>query len=238
MKEITQNDQKSNSSPVLTKGSGNLENSHQINLINRPPRMNFISQAQIIKFHNDRLTGYAEDYKKMGWKNFDSQMVRFNILASAFNLDGASVLDVGCGFADFKSFLDKKYTRVSYTGIDLMPAFVHEAARRFASDRYTSFILGDFSATDLTEVDYVFSCGALNYRNPDPVYHLYLIKKMWDTARRGVAFTSLDGDAFPEHSLLVGYDKDEIMDFCKGLSCEATLITGYSPEDFTIKIPK
>jgi cyclopropane fatty-acyl-phospholipid synthase-like methyltransferase len=200
--------------------------------------MNLLAQANIIKFHNDRSLNFYNDYQKLGWKSTTSQQLRFEVLASAFNLNGASVLDVGCGYADFKTFLDKKYSKVSYTGIDLNPAFVHEAARRFASDTWASFIMGDFYSVDLTSVDYIFSCGALNYRNPDPDYHFNMIKKMWNTANNGIAFTSLDEETFPKHSLLVGHNKDQIMDFCKKLSYQSTLISGYCPDDFAIIISK
>jgi SAM-dependent methyltransferase len=174
----------------------------------------------------------------LGWRTPESQLIRFGILASAFDLNSASVLDVGCGYADFKHFLDKRYSGVSYTGIELMPDFAYEAARRFASDGFASFILGDFSAVDLTEVDYVFSCGALSYRNSDPRHPYLMIQKMYDTARKGIAFTALDQEVFPPHSLLVGLHKIRTLGFCKSLSPKAKLIDGYLPDDFTIVIPK
>ena len=199
--------------------------------------MSIIDQAQIIRFHSDRSKEFADDYKKLGWKSADSQLIRFGVLASAFNINGASVLDVGCGYADFKPFLDKRFSGVSYTGIDLMPAFIHEAARRFASDNFASFIYGDFSAVDLTAVDYVFCCGALSYRNPDPGFHFRMIKKMWDTASKGVTFCLLDSEVFPHHPLLQGHDKKEMLEYCRSLSERAFLIDGYLPDDFTIVVP-
>jgi SAM-dependent methyltransferase len=200
--------------------------------------MNLINQAQIIKFHSDRLREFSNDYQRLGWKTSDSQLIRFGVLASSFNLDGASVLDVGCGYADFKTFIDNRFSGVSYTGIDLMPAFIHEAARRFASDHFARFIFGDFATTNLTEVDYVFSCGALSYRNPDPGFNFRMIRKMWDMARKGIALSLLDREVFSEHPLLVGYNKTRVLTFCRSISETATLIDGYCPDDFTIKISK
>ena len=200
--------------------------------------MHLINQAQIIKFHNDRSKEFKNDYKRLGWKSADSQLLRFGALASAFPLNNSSVLDVGCGYADFKTHLDKKFSNVSYTGIDLMPAFIHEAARRFASDTHASFIHGDFENVELTQVDYVFSCGALSYRNSNHYFPFSMIQKMLDTARKGIAFTMLNEENFPEHPLLKGYSKARIQTFCRSLSNNVKLIDTYLPDDFTIVISK
>ena len=198
--------------------------------------MSIIDQINIIRYHNDRIHDFDEDYKKLGWKERKSQVLRFEALVERLNLNSSSVLDVGCGYADFKPFLDKRFNKVSYTGIDIVPEFAHEAARRFASDRFASFIHGDFYTTPMTEVDYVFCCGALCYRNSDPEYPYKMIRKMFYTSRKGTAFCMLDNELFPKHPVLTGFKKKEIIKYCKSLARKVTLDDNYLLDDFTIKM--
>jgi len=191
-----------------------------------------------VKFHSDRIRDFNEPHRQLGWKNTDSQLLRFEALASMFHLDNTSVLDIGCGYADFKTFLDKTFSNVSYTGIDIMPAFIHEAARRFADSTSSHFICGDFCSVDFTPADYVFSCGGLSYRNSKANHPFSMIAKMWDTARKGIAFTMLDEEYFPKHPLLVPYSKDEILSFCRMLSRQVILKDSYLADDFIIAISK
>ncbi len=198
--------------------------------------MNIIDQAQIIKYHNDRIHDFAEDYKKLGWKERKSQVLRFEALVEGFDLNYSSVLDVGCGYADFKPFLDKQFSKVSYTGIDIVPDFANEAARRFANDRLANVIQGDFYTTSMTEVDYVFCCGALCYRNSDPDFPYKMIRKMFYTSRKGIAFCMLDNELFPKHPVLTGFEKKKIIKYCKSLTHKVLMDDNYLLDDFTIKM--
>ncbi len=198
--------------------------------------MSLIDQINIIRYHNNRIQNCEEEYKKLGWKEQKSQHLRFEALIEGFRPDHSSVLDVGCGYADFKLFLDRQFTGVSYTGIDIVPGFAHEAAHRFANDRFASFIHGDFSTTPMTEVDYVFCCGALCYRNSDPEFPYKMIRKIFYTSRIGIAFCMLDSELFPEHPVLTGYSKKEVTKYCRSLTNKVTINDNYLLDDFTIKM--
>lgn len=198
--------------------------------------MHFLNQANIINFHRNRSHDNLSDYYVLGWRELKSQLLRFENLVKGINLNKTSVLDVGCGYADFKTFIDKCYEGVSYTGIDLIPEFVHEAARRFATDRFSSFINGDFFTTNLSEVDFVFSCGALCYRNTDPEFVYKMIRKMWNTSRKGIAFNLLNSSVFPDHPLLVGYNKMEVIEYCRLFTSNIIVEEGYLPDDYIIKL--
>lgn len=198
--------------------------------------MTLIDQISIISYHNERIRNYADNHKQLGWKEATSQQLRFDALIDKLDLNHASVLDVGCGYADFKTLLDKHFPGISYTGIDLVPDFVHEAARRFASDHFASFVHGDFYTTPMTEVDFVFCCGALSYRHSDPEFPYKMIRKMFYTSRKGLAFCALDKRLFPEQPILTGLDKKEIISYCKSLSRKIIINDNYLLEDFTIQI--
>lgn len=49
------------------------------------------------------------------------------MLAEATDYTGLSVLDVGCGFADYAGFLAENYEGVHYSGVDLSSAMLATA---------------------------------------------------------------------------------------------------------------
>ena len=198
--------------------------------------MSLIDQINIIRYHKERIQNYPDYHKQLGWKGKKSQILRFEALIEGLDLNYSSVLDVGCGYADFKTFLDTQFNLVSYTGIELVPEFVNEAALRFICDRFASFIHGDFSTALLTEIDYVFCCGALCYKNSDPEYPFKMIRKMYYTSRKGSAFCMLDSQLFPEHPVLTGFCKKEVVKYCRSIADKVIVNDNYLLEDFSVKM--
>lgn len=197
--------------------------------------MDPVARATVLDFHRHRIGVFGEgSVESLGWRNADSQHLRFDIMAHACDFEGTSVLDVGCGRGDLKAFLDARVDHFSYLGLEHMPAFIEEARRRYAGHPRTDFVKCDFSAVDLPPADHVVASGALGYRCPDPAFHLTMIRRMFDAARRALVFNVLDASAFPEHPLLTGRDRDEVLAFCRTLSPHVEVIDGYLDDDFTV----
>src|SRR5688572_31025014 len=59
-----------------------------------------------MRAHYDALVArHGLSHKALDWGSRDSQELRFSVLAAIADLRGCSVLDVGCGLADFCAFL-------------------------------------------------------------------------------------------------------------------------------------
>ncbi len=200
--------------------------------------MNIFEKAKIIQFHKERLKTGRTDLNKLGWRSPESQQKRFEILLSAGDLEGKTILDLGCGYGDLKNFIDAKYNDVKYIGVDMLPEFVNDAAKRFTYDQNACFILGDFSGMELPEADYVFACGALCYCSKDPDYYYKMIRKMYAVAKYAIVFNMLDDQVFPKHPILKAHNKNEILSFCSSISTRVELTDGYLEDDFTISIFK
>lgn len=91
------------------------------------------------------------------------QTLRYAKLLAGAKLEGASILDVGCGFGDLFGFLRTSgLTNFRYVGIDAVPEFVAEAQRRFTDPR-ASFLQMEFPATfDGPRFDIVVASGAFS----------------------------------------------------------------------------
>lgn len=197
--------------------------------------MSPIEQATIVHYHRHRMSVFGENsVMRLGWRGAESQERRFAVITDAADFNGRSVLDLGCGCGDLKRFLDRRFTRFSYTGVDLMSGFILQAQQQYDGVPDTWFFERDFSSVPLPAADLVIASGALSYRSQISGFHLDLIRKMYESACEALIFNMLDAALFPEHPLLVGHDVDEMMVACRALAPGAELIRGYLEDDFTV----
>lgn len=167
----------------------------------------------------------------------ESQRIKFEILAQAAPLAGKSLLDVGCGFADFADFLAEVNPPASYTGWDISPAMVREAARLHQEL--------EISRTNiLTEpvgrrFDVVVANGIF-YLLGEKAGELMqqFIVKMLATANEVVAFNSLSSWAIDQEPGEFYADPVATLEFCRTLTPRVALRHDYHSRDFTIYLRK
>ncbi len=201
--------------------------------------MNIIEKANMEHFHSKRADKFGDsDVKALGWKNLESQQKRFEVLVEFADLNNCHVLDVGCGHGDLRYYLGEHFFGLTYIGIDLMTEFLDEAKKRYGHMENTYFVQGDFSKMEVANVDYILASGAFGYKTTNELYYWQTISKMVEVAKKGVAFNMLNQDEFPEHPLLRGHNKAEVLHFCKALNYDVELKEGYLEGDFTIFIRK
>jgi SAM-dependent methyltransferase len=194
--------------------------------------MDLLEKAAVLQYHRRRID--VPGLSALGWRTFESQCLRFERLCDVGDLSGCKVLDLGCGYGDLKPFLDERFTDIAYLGVDHMPEFIDEARRRYDHLPGTGFVQADILNAVFPEVDYVLASGAMSYRSRNTLYPYNLIRQMWETARRGVAFNLLDANVFMATNVLCGQDPEAILAFCRTLDPAAELVTGYVADDFTI----
>jgi trans-aconitate methyltransferase len=199
--------------------------------------MNLIEKATIIHYHRHRIAAYGDGtVRALGWKSEESQVKRYEVLSTVGDLNGCSLLDVGCGYGDLKGYLDGRFSGFTYIGIDQMPEFIAEAKERYKDCSDTFFYQTDFTTVAFPRVDYVMASGVLSYRCNSPDFYTDMIQKMYEAATRAVAFNMLDADIFTEHPLLVGHDCAKVVAFCRSLSPRVKVVRGYLEDDFTVSI--
>jgi trans-aconitate methyltransferase len=196
--------------------------------------MNPIDRATIIHYHRHRIAEFGAGTRALGWRGDDSQRKRFEVIAAAADFGGKAVLDVGCGRADLKAWLDERFDGMHYLGVDQMPEFIDEARTRYADCPRSSFHCADFSTAQLPMSHIVVACGALGYRSAEPDFHLHMIRRMWAVCAETLIVNLLDAATFPEHPLLVGREVDEVMALARALAPEVELVRGYLEDDFTV----
>lgn len=201
--------------------------------------MHLLDRLTIRLFHDERQKQFSGDHaKSLGWSSTESQFLRFKTMAQAINFEQKTVLDLGCGYGDLKTFLDMSCTIKRYIGVDQQGSFIKQAKELFKHQSNCEFIKADFSATTLPRADIVVASGSLNYRSRNKTYHAKVIREMYEKAEEAVIFNLLNSEHFSSSSLLEAHDPQQVLNYCLRLCPNSELITGYSDEDFTIVMRK
>jgi SAM-dependent methyltransferase len=87
------------------------------------------------------------------------QILRFDALTQHFSGDSFSVLDYGCGLGHLKEYLDQRFSKYDYHGVDLVPEFVNTVTAK-CSDAKVHLIKSYKEVS--TPIDHVVISGVFN----------------------------------------------------------------------------
>ncbi|MEZ9232244.1 class I SAM-dependent methyltransferase [Vibrio amylolyticus] len=202
--------------------------------------MHLFDRLNVYLYHYNRIKAWSGNLSKIqGWSSDHSQQARFEIIKSATNFDGKSVLDLGCGYGELFDYLSQDYQLAAYTGVDQQHQFLRVAKKRLSETHLPcQFVRADISQYSAPNSDVVIASGSLNYQSRDPEYLTKMINRMYAMANDIVIFNLLDSSTFPKQNLLTGYNKKGTLFYCKTLCSHVELIDGYANEDFTIVMRK
>ena len=198
--------------------------------------MTFEEQQRIIQRYNERLNELGETPQALGWRDNQQQQLRFKVLAGIGSLQGASVLDIGCGFGDLLDYLTTSGPfEVSYTGTDLNPAIIEVARKRHLQSQARFLVTADLSQFDTASLDYVFLSGLFNFKIQNNIGFMHeTVRESFRIARKGVAFNLLGSYVDFKERHLFYHQEQEVFDFAKGLTRFVTLRADYPLREFTI----
>ncbi len=194
-------------------------------------------RKRIIDKHRDSLTRHGHHPNALYWSSREIQEIRFRVLAEIGIKSGDSVLDVGCGFGDFKSWFEADGKTLGFTGVDISPDLIGEAERLHPD---ATLLCGELSDFDFEPAafDWVILSGAMNEQLfDDGAYARRQIALMYDLCRKGTAFNMLDARHLKAHDLQ-RTDPHRMLEFCNTLCVDCQLHDDYLKNDFTIYMPR
>ncbi|MFD0749052.1 class I SAM-dependent methyltransferase [Mucilaginibacter calamicampi] len=174
----------------------------------------------------------SESSLALGWLNYNDQQIRFEALTGIADLKGKTILDAGCGYADLLVFLTTDNQPAHYYGVEQIPELMEEAKNRYGHLPSVTFIARNFMNADLPVVDYVFASGSLNYGSNDSGYIFKAISRLFESCKAGLAFNLLK--YVPGSGLLVSYEPEIIIVYCRTLSNTVILKDDYDDQDYTV----
>jgi len=200
--------------------------------------VNQFGTASIFRYHQTLIERHgAGTTRALGWQKIEGQSARFDTLCQIGDLSGHSVLDAGCGHADFFPFLNKRFSSVSYYGCEQIPDLLQVASQRYKRATNVVLLPGNFLDEAMPITDFVLVSGSLNYRQSDANFVYNSIKTLFAKCRIALGFNLLSGGV-ESSTVLTAYHPDDILDFCRTLSKRVQFHVGYWPDDFTVFVYK
>lgn len=120
--------------------------------------MDFIENNK--KIFEESFAKYGDHPKSCHW---DEKMAfRYEELVNSIDLDGSSILEIGCGIGGFYDYCinDRNIRNITYKGIDLVEGMIDLARRKYPE---AEFEVCNILEQELPEqYDYVIMCGLFN----------------------------------------------------------------------------
>jgi SAM-dependent methyltransferase len=207
-----------------------------------------LTSEEIDDFYRRKLADHGPSAEGMGWRDHDSQEIRFRQLLKIVPSTGVdfTINDLGCGAGDLINLLRKQFKdKVTYRGYDAIPEMVAAAKLKFPESRNIGFFhIEGYDALQLS--DYSVASGIFNVRNSTSdtdwqAYILNTLHAMAEKSSKGFAFNALTkySDSDRMRPDLYYSDPLFLFDYCKrNFSRNVALLHDYGIYDFTILVRK
>jgi SAM-dependent methyltransferase len=186
---------------------------------------------------------FGDGFGSLLWASPKTQRARFEAICGAFSPAGKSVLDVGCGRADYLPFLiERKIYPADYTGIEAVQTLVRSAKDRSAKVKQTMasrIVSADFvrePARLFVGADIVMFSGSLNTIDDAEFYET--IRRAYDAATEAVVFNFLCSPFLAGREWLRWRSPQDVLSFARTVSGSVQIFDDYLRGDCTICIQK
>jgi len=195
--------------------------------------------TETTRFFESNVRRFGYGYRALGFGRRSSQEKRFGALAALGDFDGASLLDVGCGFGDLLAWLRARGLRLRYTGLDVTASMIERCRKRF-TDGEARFVVGDaLTWTPPMEeggaYDWVIASGIFGYHAKDTRSRIQpTLERLFAMARRGLAVNFLSGCAPTRSPGRLYVHPADVLQYALRLTPAVRLDHTYMPNDLTL----
>ncbi len=197
--------------------------------------MNEQDKEAIAARYRDRLRVHGPGIQALASGTTERRAIRFSVLNSVGNMQGARVLDVGCGLADFYAWLSAQGVDVEYTGYDITPEFLELAGRRFPEAR---FEVRDIQTQGIPDrFDYIVSSQTFNNRlSLDDNLQVMqdVLRLCYEACEQAVVVDMMTSYVDYREEMLFYYQPEEIFRYAKSLTKRVMLRHDYPAFEFAI----
>ena len=190
-----------------------------------------------------RFLEHGYGARALGWGTREQQQHRFEqTLLGPIDIAGRSVLDIGCGFGDYRDFLrDAVPSAGRYRGWDVCPDLVAEATRRHVHDDGATFEVRNLMAAEPSSrvapvADIGVMLGVLNFNLEGQAdnyeYSALALRRAWalvETALIVDFLSSARTAAYRREDWVFHHDPSSMLALALALSPRVTLKHDYRP---------
>lgn len=189
---------------------------------------------QTRRYWDERAVNSASDCDRVD-QSLRAQRMRFEVFVLNHDLQGCSVLDVGCGTGDLFDRLQRSGSKCEYTGIDLSGAMIRRARERFPS---ANFLEGNaVDALPGKQFDYTVSIGIHNIKVANAWDILAAsLRHQYELCKRAAHASLLTDryEKFGEH--VQAWRVEEVLALALSITPYVVLRNDYLPNDFSITL--
>ncbi|MBN1269870.1 MAG: class I SAM-dependent methyltransferase [Kiritimatiellae bacterium] len=167
------------------------------------------------------------------------QPLRYHVLTDLPGLQGGSILDLGCGFADLYDYLTSRGWQGEYVGYDVAPFLVDEARRRHPD--LVLEVRDILVEKPSRSFDFIVASGVFNTRLENTDHAAYverMVETMFGLATEAVSVNFLSTHVDFQKPEAFHCDPAWIMDVAARLSRRFVLRHDYFPFEFCVQVFK
>lgn len=194
--------------------------------------------ASYLEPYEQAARRWGAGFQALLWASAKTQRARFDAIRRIVPPEGQSVLDAGCGRADFMGYLlERGAGPADYIGLEAVRTLADAAeARKYPRAR---IIRGDFVANPqalFVGADVIVFSGSLNTMAPDLFYRT--LRRAYDAAGRAVVFNFLASPGLAGKDFLVWHREQDVHCFARATADEVKRLGDYLPGDCTVAMIK
>ena len=178
------------------------------------------------KVYSELVRRHGDSYKSLHWHSRQTQQLRFETFLQIGELDGCSVLDIGCGIGDFAVYLEACGIDVDFTGYDIVPEAIKLAQLKCPTAIFEARNI--LLAPPTRRFDYIVSSGIFAFG--DQQFFEGIVERAVSLAQVAYGFNLYRTRQSSFFSPTVEY----VLDFCNGLEINRTeVVHDYLHDDYT-----
>jgi hypothetical protein len=202
----------------------------------RPGVSSISPPPSYLKPYLDAAATHRAGFGSLLWASPATQAARFEAISRIVPLSGRSLLDVGCGRADFLDFLLARGIRpADYIGIEGVDALAAAAEAKRLPD--ATIIRADFVAEPVkmfAGADVVVLSGSLNTACDKVFYET--LRRARDAAAEALVFNFLCSPLLAGQSYLHWRDPRAVLQFARQHGANVAALDDYLPGDMTVRM--
>jgi hypothetical protein len=202
------------------------------------PGVSDTEQPTYLQPYSRAVKRHGADFRALLWASRRTQEQRFEALAHVADPTGLTILDLGCGRADFLDFLVTRGTPPKkYFGLEGVRELAEAAENKNVDN--SRIVIADFVREPRrmqVGADLIYCSGALNTIETDDFY--LTIRNAFAAAKRAFVFNFLSSSLLAGTNYLRWHHPRAVLKFCRSLSEDITRHEGYIEGDCTIAMKK
>lgn len=192
----------------------------------------------IESYYKDKIKPENPDYRVHGWESEAAARKRFGALFAAVDLNGKTLLDVGCGVGSLFGELERCKIRCDYVGIDILPAMTAAARQRQPKGVFMTVDLEEENPFGAKSFDVVYASGIFNLNSGcNERFLTDTVSVFMNIASESVVFNLLherSGDREDEYFYTTPAAVEKLLRRLSPRPRSLEFDDGYSQNDFTV----